>query len=1124
MRPRLILLALLLTRAVRADLDQAQRLLDQSRYKQAYQEALAHQKQDPKRSELLQVWALANMLRGDEAQFRLKAFVPDARSARLFLIVHSILDAQSRRKDLEKALELCVTPAERVDVLLRLFRANPFPKDQPYWEEAAEIASRHRLPPELLARLSLAHINLLGNLKRPKEGFADLAAAAALLEKDPSRVWRIELARIELLNTLGRGAEARQARLNLPRLAPDNLRRLNLLMNLAEARSEVTQEQARRLLDMLPVLRDPLEKLYAFRIRSLVVQTNGEGQQEWRRQADALCRSSNRDERQIGFSERGVTLAAQSRFEEALPDLQMARLLAGGHPGSELYALAQPAPLSLALAQVELALQHYAQAEQWGRQALDQSGQDFNLFLTAGLCLMTVELRTAQLDRANQLVDTILQRTETVEAPLTRALAYFQLFNALMFSSFESNRSLVEFSAPRVDPDTPAGWLFARIRQDAQLQARIFAALDELKKQSSHPALKGVEGFFRGLVLGSLDRPLEAIDVYTEALERDQGYSPLNASIGLMLSQELWAAGQHQQAVPILQKALRQAEAGSPFVPIHRFRVALARQLLLLERRPEALKVLETGLNDPKDEGRASYLILRGRTWKNTADLQAALAAAKLESTRLDASFALHELEPQANWLERIRERSPKTAVRLMAVSPPARALEIGHESLEQFRDTFEQLPTAARPHALQSPAVQALIQDILEASIRANKPQDGAHCLAVWRALQSQPALAHPELEELRAELTGLRSSSDPAAAARLADTRARFLLKSNELRQLHPEMEKSLSAQVSELLALQPHLDKKTLLVQYFLAADGLYLQALTRDNQQLTKVSIEKARLLQLLERWRTALQSSRPLSAEALSASHQLYAHLIQPLATLRAGHSDLWIMPSAELWDLPFETLLDDGDHYLVETAGCAYLGPSEAMQMAQAPRRAEGFWLGVSNRRLPGTLQEIAQLKALFPAARETQQWAELKTLVGQAATLHLATHSQAQPARATESSLELAEGPVSMEQIYTLSLRPGSLVVLSSCSGAVPQTHRERDLISLSSGFRAAGASTVVAALWPIDDEATASFFAPMYRALQQNQSRLQSLRQAKQAMLAHPQYSHPYYWSGFTLLGDGR
>ena len=67
-----------------------------------------------------------------------------------------------------------------------------------------------------------------------------------------------------------------------------------------------------------------------------------------------------------------------------------------------------------------------------------------------------------------------------------------------------------------------------------------------------------------------------------------------------------------------------------------------------------------------------------------------------------------------------------------------------------------------------------------------------------------------------------------------------------------------------------------------------------------------------------------------------------------------------------------------------------------------------------------------------------------------------------------------------------------------------------------------AVGASTVVAALWPIDDEVTAGFFAPMYRALGQGQSRAEALRQANlECLKSHPQ---PYYWAGFTLLGDPR
>lgn len=1111
-----------------ADLDSAQRLLEASRYERGYSEARRFRGEDGQRAELLQIWALHNLLRGDEARERLLSFRPDERHARLFLIVHSQLYPESRNKDLNQALDLCQNPGERVDVLLRLFRAHPFPKDQPYWEEAAELASRHSLSTELLVRLALAHVNLLCSLKRPQEGFADLALAARLLGSDPAARWRLEGPRIELLNALGRTAEAQQARSSMPQLAPESTQALILLMNMAESRSELNRDGAAHLLSQLDRLRvrdgdwNRRKQLYAFRIRSLVAQNNSLQVDPWLTEANRLCASGDVDERRIGLSERGTWEAVQAQPERAIEDLKAAWRLAGPHQGSEVFSAAQAGPLSLILSQLEVTRQHYGEAENWARQAVEAAGQDFTPFLSSSLALLGVYLRTGQVQSARQVLDSILARTETVEAALPRALAYSQVFSTLMLSSFDVNRHLGPIGPPRVDPDSPAGWLFADLRQDARLQARIFTALDDLRKHSNHPALSGAEGLFRGLVLSSLERPLEAIDAYSQALEAGSGYSPLEANIGLMLGQELWSSGSQVRALEVSQRAFDQSRKGSVFLSAGIFRVVLARQLLEAGQRDKAVSLLEAGLADPKDSYHPIYLILRGQALGRAADLHRALETATQDFTRNEAYLALEKLEPGRGWLERVRSRAPKMALRLMAILPPERALQVGHESLEQFRESFEQLPTSARPQALRSPSLQALVERILEVSLQASRPEEGAHCLAVWRALQSQPTTVSPELEQLRAELTGLRSSSDPAAASRLADTRAQFLLKTNQLRQLNPEMEKSMSAQVSELLALQPRLGESTLLVQYYLAADGVYVQALTREKQQLTKISIERARLLDLLERWRTALLRPAGPSAEEREASRLLFTQLVKPLAELRTGHPDLWLMPSGELWDLPFESLLDENDRYLIESASCAYLGPSEALQLALPALPSSGLWLGVSNARLPGTRAEVAALAELFPGGRRTESWSDLKSLAGQAGYLHLATHSQAYPTRPTENFLELAEGAVPMEQIYGLSLRAGSLVVLSSCSGAQAQQHRERDLISLSSGFRAAGASTVVAALWPIDDEVTAGFFAPMYRALRQGQSRAEALRQAKlECLKSHPQ---PYYWAGFTLLGDPR
>ena len=89
--------------------------------------------------------------------------------------------------------------------------------------------------------------------------------------------------------------------------------------------------------------------------------------------------------------------------------------------------------------------------------------------------------------------------------------------------------------------------------------------------------MSGAEGLFRGLVLSSLERPLEAIDAYSQALEAGSGYSPLEANIGLMLGQELWSSGSQGRALEVSQRAFDQSRKGSVFLSAGIFRVVLAR-------------------------------------------------------------------------------------------------------------------------------------------------------------------------------------------------------------------------------------------------------------------------------------------------------------------------------------------------------------------------------------------------------------------------------------------------------------------------------------------------------------------------------------------------------------------
>ncbi len=1099
-------------------------MLDERHYAAALREAQIFRRENPKKAELLQIWAQAQSLGMDQASRRLRRLVPDEANLRLFLLVRSQLvgTQKARQKDLQQALELSERPAGRVEVLLLLYYATSPPQDGDYWRQAAELAGRHPLPASLLARLSLVHLSMT-RAERPAEAWADLAVAQKLSPLDVSRCQR---GRAEILEAAGQLAEARQCRWRAALAEPDAGARIQAMLFLLRTPGDWTPEMRAQARAMLPSLAR-LNRPAAFRASELL---GGNPQAE----LEAACRSNDPGLRLLGLMERARRKLRSNQLEAYTSDVREALKISREHPhspGNEVFRSTRPVTLGALLGFGYQSLHQYAEAERCYRESLSGLSEEEAGSAAFSLqSLLAMTLRTGQVDKARQAMEEMMKLADQSESALQASLIYSEIFNQLLIAALRPSQMYdvgANFLPMRMDPDVPAGWLFEEIRSRPELQARILAALDRWKQSAGSTRMRALEGLYRGLVLASLDRPIEAIDLYTQAVTVAEGIPDLQANIALLLSHELLAEGRRQDALEAMSLAYRVYPKELSSGQVSAYRLGLAAQLLEAGKRQEALPLLEEGLAQTQDLNRPLFLMLRGRALGRLEDLKEALRLCRAPEQTQEILFALQELQPEVDWLAQVKARDPRLSLRLVRYFQKSGQLEkvaqVGMEAVADFRQRLDQLPASARPKALQSPSARAVLEATLSACLELGRTAQAAEALAQWRRLQSQPALVNPELDGLRAELVGLQAAG-PGLAQRLADTRAQFLVKLTELRQRNPEIESALSAQGGELLALQPHLGDSTLLVQYYQGNDGLYLQSVTRQGQSLTSVRVEKARLLELLGRWRKALQSARPLSPEDLQASRQLYSLLVAPLGEQRAGHPSLWIMPTGELWGLPFETLQDESGRYLVESASCAYLGPSEALQLVSDPIKNEGGWVGAGNARLPGTLRELSSIRALFQDGQVVSDWPALQAASGQAGALHLATHSVAHPDRPLESFLELADGPVALDKIYGLSLAPGSLVVLSSCNGAVAQQHRERDLISLSSGFRAAGAAAVVAALWPVDDEGTALFFAPMYEALLAGSSRQQALRQAKLAMLARPDFSHPFFWGAFTLLGDPR
>lgn len=146
-------------------------------------------------------------------------------------------------------------------------------------------------------------------------------------------------------------------------------------------------------------------------------------------------------------------------------------------------------------------------------------------------------------------------------------------------------------------------------------------------------------------------------------------------------------------------------------------------------------------------------------------------------------------------------------------------------------------------------------------------------------------------------------------------------------------------------------------------------------------------------------------------------------------------------------------------------------------------------------------------------------------------AILHFATHGILDPKRPEKSGLLLSmvnregrtqNGFLGLQEIYRLRA-PVNLVVLSACRTGLGKDVRGEGLIGLTRGFMYAGASSVVASLWKVDDEATSELMKRFYtNMLQHGMTPAAALRAAQNSIRQEPQWSSPYYWAAFTLQGD--
>jgi tetratricopeptide (TPR) repeat protein len=404
---------------------------------------------------------------------------------------------------------------------------------------------------------------------------------------------------------------------------------------------------------------------------------------------------------------------------------------------------------------------------------------------------------------------------------------------------------------------------------------------------------------------------------------------------------------------------------------------------------------------------------------------------------------------------------------------------------------------------------VESLVVPDLEAA-RATAPPEGLDGLLVsWRPDPGRPRLV------LAARDVPPSGSAAPLEAGPATTGRLRALLHDDE-----------------RLIDFFPDGQEVT---AFILKRDGLSVRTLRRDEAGEA-----------LAARW-----PGRPGSGDAAvtaawrRAMARIGSELFEPLAADLAGATHLIIVPGGALQGVPFAAVEVRGLR-IVDRFRLSVLPAAEALLSRE--RRAAGAGSLVmgdpasGGSRLPAAAREARAIGALSGGAKvltgDAATEAAFRALAPGADRIHVAAHGRIDRIAPTRTHLALAadgngDGRLEAGEVAAMNLA-ASLVVLSGCGTGVDGGLARGDApaderAGLPRAFLQAGAGTVVADLWEMDDAAAAAIMPRLYsgRSVSDPAAALADLQRDLAAGRIHAEdgavLDHPYYWAGLLAWGAG-
>jgi len=356
---------------------------------------------------------------------------------------------------------------------------------------------------------------------------------------------------------------------------------------------------------------------------------------------------------------------------------------------------------------------------------------------------------------------------------------------------------------------------------------------------------------------------------------------------------------------------------------------------------------------------------------------------------------------------------------------------------------------------------------------------------------------------------------------------------------------------------------------LIHTLIAPAHVWLILTTSDTHSYVKKDIQREELYKRISAFRESMFNWKK---DNLKAAQDLYDVLIAPISIdiIEAGSHTLMFYLDGPLRYIPMSAL-HDGEKWLVETYSVVvYTDAAREKLFAEREmhvKTSEAAAMGVTkaHRNLEPLIYVREELESIIwrENAEESNQGfmcgiilldndfteaAFIGVLSNDIPVLHVASHFNLEPGDISRSCLLLGDGKdLTLESFREerFRLEKVDLLTLSACNTAIDfkeSTGRKgREMESFGVLAQKKGAMSVIATLWPIADKSTGILMPHLYSMMYKEgvANKAEALRQTQIMFIngditnndgGYPEspasedidYSHPYFWAPFILMGN--